>query len=327
MIDSKLKLREGSEFCIPRTIVRIERGKPVAVPCINLSDNDLLFERKVVYTRAWPCIEQTEVEEVLKLSETKKVDLPLNEIQIGPVNEQQKEKLFQLLNEYRDCFAQSQEELGCAKSAHMKIQLNDEKPFTYRPYKMSRFEQETVGNMVKELLENNIIRDSDSDYCSPVLLIKKKNGENRLCIDYRKLNYLTIKENYPLPRIDDQVDRLQGGIYFSSLDMRSGYYQVPLEEDSKRYTSFITSEGQYEFNRFPFGLTNAPRIFQRLLNKILRPARKFAAVYLDDVLLYGQNIEEALNNLRDALNIFRSEGLTLNLKKCSFLMTSITYLG
>nr|CAI5826924.1 unnamed protein product [Callosobruchus analis] len=124
-------------------------------------------------------------------------------------------------------------ELGCAKSAKMHIELNDDKPFTYKPYRMARSEQDCVRDIIDELLINDIIRKSESNYCSPVLLVKKKNGENRMCIDYRKLNSVTIKDNHPLPRIDDQIDRLQGGVYFTSLDMKSGYHQIPITENSK----------------------------------------------------------------------------------------------
>lgn len=144
-----------------------------------------------------------------------------------------------------------------------------------------------------------------------MLLVQKKNGEQRLCIDYRKLNSLTIKDNYPIPRIDDQIDRLHGGIYFTSLDLKSGYYQIPTEEKSKHMTAFVTPFGQYEFNRMPFGLTNAPRTFQSFMDTVLRDHNEIAAVYLDVVLLHATTVEGALKNLEQV------QGLTLNLKKCN----------
>lgn len=192
---------------------------------------------------------------------------------------------------------------------------------------MSRMEQNVVKDIVEELLQSNVVRESESEYSSPVLLVKKKNGQQRLCVDYRKLNSMTIKDSHPLPRIDDQIDKLQGGNFFVSLDLRAGYHQVPIAETSKRYTAFVTPEGQYEYNRVPFGLSNAPRVFQRLMTKILKPIRERSTLYLDDVLLFGSTIDETLDVLREALQIFREEGLTLNLKKCSFLTTVVTYLG
>jgi hypothetical protein len=287
-----------------------------------------MFKTNDVFARAWPCVpEKLATENVLRLTDLPLTDLPLDEIKVGPITSNQRQELIALITEFRDCFAQSFSELGCAKSTEMEIRLTEDKPFSYKPYRMARSEQEIVKNMVDELLEHNIVRESDSNYCSPVLLVKKKNGEQRLCIDYRKLNTMTMKDNHPLPRIDDQIDRLQGGTYFTSLDLKAGYHQIPLSENSKKYTSFVTPAGQYEYNRVPFGLTNAPRIFQRFMNRVLQPAREVAAIYLDDVLLHGKTVDDALKNLRKIFEIFRNEGITLNLRKCHFLMTSVTFLG
>lgn len=153
-------------------------------------------------------------------------NLSINEINIGPVNEQQRKALFQLLHDYRDRFAHSATDVGCGKSAQIEIVLNDQKPFTYRPYRLSISQQDIIKKMIGELLDSGIIRETHSPYASPILLVKKKNGEKRMCIDYQKLNSMTVKEQQPLPRIDDQIDRLHGRIYFTSLNLRSGYYQV-----------------------------------------------------------------------------------------------------
>ncbi|KAH0808426.1 hypothetical protein GEV33_014365 [Tenebrio molitor] len=309
-------------------MIYVSKETPAPVPCINLSDNDIMFKTNDVFARAWPCVpEKLATENVLRLTDLPLTDLPLDEIKVGPITSNQRQELIAIITEFRDCFAQSLSELGCAKSTEMEIILTEDKPFSYKPYRMARSEQEIVKNMVDKLLEHNIVRESDSNYCSPVLLVKKKNGKQRLCIDYRKLNTMTMKDNHPLPRIDDQIDRLQGGTYFTSLDLKAGYHQIPLSEDSKKYTSFVTPAGQYEYNRVPFGLTNAPRIFQRFMNRILHPAREVAAIYLDDVLLHGKTVDDALKNLRKIFEIFRNEGLTLNLRKCHFLMTSVTFLG
>lgn len=165
----------------------------------------------------------------------------------------------------------------------MNIRLKKGKPFTFRLYRMSPNENNKVIVILGELLENGIIRESQSNYCWPLLLVKKNDGSDRMCIDYRKLNSLTVKEIYPLPRIDDQLNRLQGSKYFTSLDMKSGYHQIPVAETSKRYTAFITPDSCYEFNKIPFGLTNALAVFQRIINKVLAAARAVAAVYLDYV--------------------------------------------
>lgn len=327
-IESGIRHQPGQEYCVPRTIITLRKGKFSIVPCINLSNNLISFKRGKIFIRADQCTEEiTPPESVNTVHEGSRQDLTLEEISVGPVDEQQKLRLLRLLNKYRECFASTLNELGCAKSTKMEIKLVENKPFSYRPYRMSSAQQNIVKEIVDDLLINNIIRESDSEYSSPILLVRKKNGEQRLCVDYRKLNAVTVKDSHPLPRIDDQIDKLQSGHYFISLDLKCGYHQVPLEESSKHFTAFVTPEGQYEYNNVPFGLTNAPRVFQRLMTKIFKPIRGNSAIYLDDVLLYAATVDEALNILKQALDILRQEGMTLNLKKCTFLQATVVYLG
>lgn len=236
--------------------------------------------------------------------------------------------LIKLLNDYRDCFAFSPKELGCITNTEMNITLNDTTPVVYRPYRLSYSERQVVRGMVEELEESGIVRESTSNYASPIVLVRKKSGDYRLCIDFRALNKKTKKEHYPLPRIDDQLDSLSGHRYYSTLDLASGYYQIPMAETSKHLTAFVTPDGHYEFNRMPFGLVNAPFTFQRAINNILGNSRfKRAFAYMDDIIIPSKTIEEGLRTLADILEIFRSSGLTLNLSKCHFLKHSIDYLG
>lgn len=210
----------------------------------------------------------------------------------------------------------------------MDIKLNDNTPVVYRPYRMPHSERVVVREIVQELEDSGIVRPSTSSYASPVLLVKKKSGDYRLCIDYRALNKKTVKEHYPLPRIDDQLDNLSGYRYYTSLDLMSGYYQLVVSEASRHLTAFITPDGHYEFKRMPFGLVNAPANFQRAINNILGNARfKEAFAYMDDVILPSKTIEEGLSKLKLILELFRTAGITLKLSKCNFLMESIDYLG
>lgn len=237
-------------------------------------------------------------------------------------------KLTKLLNDYRDCFAFSAKELGCVTNTEMNIKLNDTTPVVYRPYRLSHSERKVVRDMVQELEDSGIVKESSSDYASPVILVRKKTGDYRLCVDFRALNKKTVKEHYPLPRIDDQLDSLSGHKYYTSLDLASGYYQIPMAETSKHLTAFVTPDGHYEFNRMPFGLVNAPSAFQRAVNSILGNARfKEAYAYMDDVIIPSKTIEEGLEKLEGILELFRNCGITLNLSKCYFLKTSIDYLG
>lgn len=149
-----------------------------------------------------------------------------------------------------------------------------------------------------------------------------------MCIDYRAINRKTLKDKYPLPRIDDLLDSLKGSCYFTTLDMASGYHQIPIEEDSIQKTAFVTPDGHYEFMRMPFGLVNAPAVFQRTINQILGPLRfETAMAYLDDVLIPSASIAEGIQRLKCVLELFRTAGLTLRLNKCNFLQENIEYLG
>lgn len=204
----------------------------------------------------------------------------------------------------------------------MKIEVNDSKPVVYRPYRLSYPERKLVPSMVKEMIvemiDADIVCESNSVYASPILLVKKKTGEKRLCVDYRALNNKTRKKHYPLPLIDDQLDRLAGHNLFISLDLAPGYYQIPEAQHSQDKTSFVTSDGQYQSKRMPFGLANAPSVFQRAMNKVLGKLA-YVIMYMDDVLIPAYSFEEGMNRLNEVLSLIKESGLTLKLKKVLFL--------
>lgn len=160
-------------------------------------------------------------------------------------------------------------------------------------------------------------------------MVRKKSGELRLCVDFRELNKITMKDNFPTPSIDDHIDRLKDKKYFSSLDLRNGFYHIKVSECSIKYTSFVTPIGQFEFLRMPFGLTNAPRVFQRFVNeyfdKLIRENK--ILLYLDDILVATENTDEHLDILKDVFEIARRYRLRFRLDKCFFVRTEIIYLG
>jgi transposase InsO family protein len=237
-------------------------------------------------------------------------------------------KLQQLLSNYGDCFSKSLDDLGFTKITEMVIELEDTQPVVYRPYRMSYAERILVRNMVQEMLDNGIVRESSSPYASPIVLVQKKTGDKRLCVDYRALNRKTKKDHYPLPRVEDQLDQLSGNTLFTSLDLASGYYQIPIAEESRPKTAFVTPDGQYEYNRMPFGLVNAPSVFQRTINKILSDAKiKYAIVYMDDILIPAKDVAEGLQRLEEVLRLLREGGLTLKVAKCNFFQSHLDFLG
>ena len=177
---------------------------------------------------------------------------------------------------------------------------------------------------------SGVIKPSESPWASPIVLVRKKDGSIRLCVDYRALNSVTKADSFPLPRIDDILDRLGESRYFTTLDLKSGYWQVKVHPSSCEKTAFITNEGLYEFRVMPFGLMNAPTVFQRLMRRVLEgvdSSKQFVSVYLDDVLIYSKAIEEHLVHLSQVLSRMKEVGLKLNPKKYHFTCNQVTYLG
>ena len=161
-----------------------------------------------------------------------------------------------------------------------------------------------------------------------MLLVKKKDGSDRLCVDFRALNKNTVADRYPLPLISDQITRLQKAKYFISLDMASGFHQIPIHPNSTEYTAFVTPDGQYEYVTMPFGLKNAPSVFQRaIFNALGDLAYSYVVVYLDDVLIIADSIDQALERLNTVLDTLVKAEFSFNFAKCSFLKTSVLYLG
>lgn len=322
-------------FCLPRCVTRPDKEAEVTVPLYNASSRDIIFEKGNAVLRGEVCEEQDEddFDEVVQVEDSNVRKIRSREIleasSIGnEVQGEEREMLTSLIEEYSDCFALTIKEIGCTTKAKLEIELDKNEVVTYRPYRLSYSERQVVQKKINELKEAGIVEDSFSPFASPILLVRKKNGEERLCVDYRALNKNMKKDKFPLPLIDDQLERLQGKKYFSLLDLKSGYYQVPLSEEAKPKTAFVTPDGHYQFTRMPFGVANGPAVFQRLVNSILGPLKyTIVLAYLDDLLVLSTTIGEGIENLRMVFEILRQANLTLNPKKCYFFMEEIEYLG
>jgi hypothetical protein len=167
-----------------------------------------------------------------------------------------------------------------------------------------------------------------SPYAAPVLLVKKKDGTWRFCIDYRRLNLLTVKNKFPLPIVDELLDELAGAAFFSKLNLRAGYHQIRIREKDEEKTAFKTHQGHFQFRVMPFGLTNAPATFQCLMNTIFAQfTRKFVIVFLDDILVYSATLQDHQEHLRKVLTLLRENQLYAKESKCSFAQNIIEYLG
>lgn len=288
----------------------------------NFSDNTIYLRQGSLVTRA-VCIGDHLSINLLDF------DNPETSLTINygkQLNEDEVSRLKGLLKSYDTCFSENLNDLGLTNVVQMEIDLNDTQPVVYRPYRLSFPERQVVQSMVREMIDADIVCESNSSYASPVLLVKKKTGESRLCVDYRALNNKTKKEHYPLPLIDDQLDRLVGNSLFTSLDLASGYYQIPVAVKSQDKTAFVTPDGQYEFKRMPFGLANAPSVFQRAMNKVLSKVN-YTIVYMDDVLIPSETFDQGMRRLKEVLQLFKDAGLTLKIKKCNFFCTELEFLG
>ncbi|MCO6516618.1 MAG: hypothetical protein J6586_09040, partial [Snodgrassella sp.] len=201
-------------------------------------------------------------------------------------------------------------------------------PISLTPYRMAPAELRELKIQLQELLDQGFIQPSISPWGAPVLFVRKKDGTLRLCIDYRQLNRVTIKNRYPLPRIDDLFDQLRGTCVFSKIDLRSGYYQLKIKSEDVPKTAFRTRYGHYEFLVMPFGLTNAPAAFMDLMNRVFQPyLDRFVIVFIDDILVYSRSESDHMRHLSLVLKKLREHRLYAKFSKCQFWLDQVAFLG
>ncbi|CAF2960927.1 unnamed protein product [Rotaria sp. Silwood2] len=242
------------------------------------------------------------------------------------LNDIQKQKLLDAIRAFPDVFS---EKTGQTSKIQHEIKLlPGSQPCNLPPYRIAPARRQIVEENLREMLQDNIIVPSKSPWASPVVLAPKKDGTFRFCIDYRKLNAMTVRDAYPIPRIDDTLDSLQEAKFISTLDLRTGYWQVEMDEKSREKTAFITYKGLFEFKVMPYGLTNAPATFQRLMDIVLAGLKwQCCLVYIDDVIIYSPTFEKHIEDLKRVFEALRSANLTLKTSKCHFCRWETKYLG
>ena len=240
-----------------------------------------------------------------------------------------RQSLRDLLHRYEHVFpAPGEPVTGRSKSVQHEIETNEARPVRCGPRRLAPAGLRREQDCVREMLTGGQIEPSDSPWASPVVLVTKKDGSTRFCVDYRRLNSLTVKDAYPLPRIDDSLRLLGNQQWFSTMDLASGYWQVAMSPEAKRKAAFVTNEGLFQFRVMPFGLCNAPATFERLMDRVLCGMRwSRCLVYLDDVISFGKTVPEAIVRLEEVLARLSDFGLQLKAKKCTFMQTEVGFLG
>ena len=223
----------------------------------------------------------------------------LSNLNIGSLESNQQVKLEELLLKNGDLFAKDGELPGRTGIIKHRILTGDAAPIIQRAYRSNPRDKEFIQNEIAKLMKQGLIQESKSPWASPIVIVPKKNGKLRMCVDYRAVNNVTKGDAYPLPRIDDMLESLNGASWFTSLDLASGFWQVEMDEEDKEKTAFISHNGLYEFTIMPFGLKGAPATFQRLMNIVYSGlAWTILLVYLDDTIVYADTFDQHLNNLQ-----------------------------
>ena len=310
----------------------------VPVRLINPSPQPIVINKGMKLAQLGSCADNCTVRTVDIATENQPpIDIPLQKQQAlwnmveqcdETLSEEQQLKLYNLLLSHADIFATRDDDLGRTNHLSHTISTGSHMPIRQQARRMPPYQRSEVKELLESMLARDVIQPSKSPWASPIVVVRKKDGSARFCVDYRKLNSITHKDAYPLPRIDDTLDTLAGSQWFSTLDLVSGYWQVEVAESDRAKTAFITQEGLFEFKVMPFRLCNEPATFQRLMNLVLAGVQwSECLVYLDDIIVLGKTYEDHLQNLSTVLHKLQCANLRLKQPKCAFCRKEVLYLG
>ena len=335
----------GESLAVGKTLVEVRNGR-VPVRVCNLSAHDVVVRRntrlatlvvgRVVSSGFSSATDESPISmqgtPTARCCESSTSTSPHDgtgvDVDLSSLSAEDRQRMMKLLQDNADIFSKDQQDLGFTQTIEHEIPLIDPTPFRlpYRRIPPSQFHE--VRHHIEDLKKSGVIQPSQSPFASPIVIVRKKDGSIRLCVDYRKLNSRTVRDAYPLPRIDEALDALCHARYFSCLDLTSGYHQVKVAAKDKHKTAFISSMGLYEFTRMPFGLTNAPATFQRLMSTAFGDMNfNSVLLYLDDIIVFSATVEEHVSRLSKVFTRLREHGLKLKPSKCHLLQNSVKYLG
>lgn len=312
---------------ISNAVVKLNKQRKIPILIVNNTNKTYNLRRGCVIGK----IEKVKSENVVDFNnrniQSKSEQLQESLKENITVPEEHRFIVEKLIERNKDLFAEKDSELGQTDIIKMKIDTGNHDPVKLKPYRTPMHKREIVDKAIDEMLGANIISRSHSPWSFPIVVVDKKDGSKRFCVDFRALNRITKKISYPLPLIDDLLAQVGNAKYFSSYDLKSGYWQVLMENQDKEKTAFACHRGLFQFNVMPFGLVNAPAIFSQLISVALQGCEQFAVAYLDDILVFSKTLEEHLQHCQAVFDKLRKHHLKLKLKKCSFLQTETKYLG
>ena len=336
LVEPKYEITSGDSLLYPARSIAYIDNNTIPIKIFNANN----FPVKIF---AGTCVGMAETVEETQLrceskekdegeSELKHISLDnwINDIDLSncTISADEKQTLLHLLLAYQDVFVKSRNEFGQAHRFTHSIDTGEHPPVYIRPYRIPHSQLHMVDEHIEDMLAKGIIKESNSPWSQPLVIVTKKDGSPRFCVDFRRLNFITKKQIFPMPRIDDVLDCLGDACYFTTLDLASGYWQIPMSPQDMEKTAFCTRKGNFEFRVMPMGLVNASYTFQKMMQLVLSGLQwQICMVYLDDVIVYSKSFNAHLDNLRSVFDRFRKEGLKLKPKKCHFCKPEVLYLG
>lgn len=303
-------------------------SRHITVTMQNISSRDVVVKRGSPLAHIFPVDVVSQIPLSGSMRSVGELSPAAFDFGASPMPEEAKLRLCEKMMQRKEVFSCHEWDLGCSKSTLHEIRLTDPRPFRERSRRLAPADWEDVRQHLQDLQRNGIIAESRSPYASPIVVVRKKSGKVRMCVDYRTLNQRTIPDQYTVPRIEDALHCLSGSKWFTVLDLRSGYYQVPMSDADKEKTAFICPLGFYQFERMPQGICGAPATFQRVMERTVGDMNFLEAlVYLDDLIVFGHTLEEHEERLLKVLDRLRAEGLKISLDKCQFGQASVNYVG